>query len=65
MKGFGKRRTDWHRPPLSGYTWMRAYRGPQKCWLHHIGKADDAGCPCGHPSQGGEHIFFTCPRLDR
>jgi len=27
--GFGKRRSEWHRHALSGYTWMRTNKGPQ------------------------------------
>jgi len=64
-QGFGKRRTDWRRHALSSYTWMRTNRGTQKSWLNHIGKAADASCPCGHPSQDGNHIDFDCTRLDR
>jgi len=60
--GFGVRRPDWHRHALSAYTWYRTERGPQKAWLHQIRKTDDPSCPCGHPSQTGEHIVFQCPR---
>jgi len=60
--GFGSRRTDWHRHALSTYTWFRTERGPQKAWLHKIGKAENPSCPCGHPVQTGEHITFHCPR---
>jgi len=63
--GFGRRRADWHRHALSVYTWMRTNRGPQKGWLHHIGKAADTMCTCGHPSQDGNHIVFGCPRLSK
>ena len=36
-------------------------------WHRHAlsDKSEDASCPCGHPSQDGDHIVFTCPRLDR
>ena len=27
VEGFGKRRIDWHRHALSGYTWMRTDKG--------------------------------------
>ena len=47
----------------SGYTWVRTNRGPQKGWLHHIGRAEDPGSPCGHPLQDGAHVTFDCPRL--
>ena len=60
--GFGKRRTDWHRHALTAYTWFRTERGPQKAWLHHIRKIDEPSCPCGHPSQTGEHVTFHCPQ---
>jgi len=39
---------------------MRTNRGPQKSWLFRIGKATDLACPCGHPSQDGDHITFDC-----
>jgi len=61
--GFGKRKTDMHRHALSGYTWIKTNRSPQKSWLHHIGKAEDPTCPCGHTPQDGAHILFDCPRL--
>jgi len=38
-------------------------RGPLKFWLHHIGKAEDPSCGCGHPTQDGDHIAFHCPLL--
>jgi len=57
--------TDWHRHALSGYTWMRTNRGPPKSWLHYLGKAEDTGCPCGHPSQEGDHIVFSCTKFYR
>ena len=60
--GFGIRRSDWHRHSLSTYTWYRTEKGPQRAWLHRIGKADGPSCPCGHPEQTGEHITFHCPR---
>jgi len=62
-RGFGIRKTDGHRHALSGYTWMRTNRGPQKSWLTHIGKGDEQGCECGHPIQDGDHITFECPRF--
>ena len=64
LPGFGTRRTDWHRHALSAYTWYRTGKGPQKSWLAHIRKIDDPICPCGHPSQTGEHIVFHCPLHD-
>jgi len=62
---FGKRRTDWHRHAVSAYTWLRTNKGPQKPWLHYIGKSDDPSCPCGHPRQDGDHITFHCRRFEK
>ena len=61
--GFGKRRTEWGKHALAAYTWTRTDRGPQKAWLHHIGKAGNPSCACGHPSQDGDHLVFHCPSL--
>ena len=61
--GYGKHRTEWGKHALAAYTWARTNRGPQKAWLHHIGKAIDPSCVCGHPSQDGNHLVFHCPRL--
>ena len=40
-------------------------QGPQKHWLHHVGKAADPYdpyCPCDlQIPQTGLHITFTCP----
>ena len=41
---------------------MRTEKGPQKSWLHKIGKSDSATCQCGHPNQTGLHITFHCPK---
>ena len=59
--GHGKRRTEWGKHALAAYTWSRTNRGPQKAWLHHIGKVADPACPCGHPVQDGDHLVFHCP----
>jgi len=61
--GFGKRRTDWGKHALAAYTWTRTEKGPQRSWLHRIGKANDPACHCGHPTQDGTHLVFHCPRL--
>jgi len=42
---------------------MMTIRGPRKSWLHHIGKAEEPNCSCGHTHQDGEHITFNCPRF--
>jgi len=64
-KGFGQRRSDWHRMVASAYTWLRTDKGPQKSWLHRIGKSADTICPCGHPREDDHHITFVCPRFKK
>ena len=32
-----------------------------RSWIHHIGKADEKGYPCGHPLQDSSHLTFSCP----
>lgn len=59
--GFGVRRCEWNRHALSAYTWLRTDRGPQRYWLHKIGKADTSSCPCGFHTENGHHIVFECP----
>ena len=61
--GYGRHRTTWGKHALAAYTWTRTNRGPQREWLHHIGKGEDPSCPCGHPSQDGDHLVFHCPLL--
>ena len=62
--GYGNHRTEWGKHALASYTWTRTDRGPQKSWLHHVGKAEDPECSCGHPLQNGEHLVFECPDLE-
>ena len=45
------------------YTWTRTNKGPQKSWLHHIGKTEDPSCACGHPTQDGDILVFHCPLM--
>jgi len=61
--GFGQRRTSWDRHALSAFTSLRTDKGPKKKWLHHIGKADNPACTCGHSPEDGWHITFECPRF--
>ena len=49
------------RGALSAYTWLHTKPGPQKSWLHRLGKSADLACPCSHPTQSGKHITFECP----
>ena len=48
---------------MAAYAWARTNRGPLGQWLHHVGKADNHACRCGHPLQDGDHVTFHCPRL--
>jgi len=57
----GQRRVNWDHQAPSAYTWLRRDEGPQKKWLHHIGKADNYACACGHSPQDGRHIMFEYP----
>ena len=50
----------WKRRALAAYTWFRTGRGPQRQWLHKIGKAEGPSCPCGATIQSGEHIVWHC-----
>ena len=53
---------NWNRKALSAYTWMRTEKGPQRQWLHRIGKADSPYCSCdASVIQSGAHITFACP----
>lgn len=52
------RRVEWSRQALSAYSWMRCDRGPQKSWLHHVGKSDTTECGCGHPLENAHHIVW-------
>ena len=58
---FSIRRTEWGKHALAAYTWTRTNRGPQRAWLHHIGKTNDPSCTSGHVTQDGNHLVFHCP----
>ena len=61
VKSFGLGgRVKWKRWALATYTWFRAGKGPQRQWLHKIGKAEDPSCTCGAAVQSGEHIVWVC-----
>lgn len=63
--GYGRgTRTQWQRKALTAYTWFRANRGPQRQWLHKLGKADTGLCDCGQVPIG-DHIVWDCPRFRR
>ena len=62
---FGSSHSNYGKQALTAYTWMRTNKGPQRDWLHRIGKAESPACQCGHHKQDGHHITFTCPRAER
>ena len=65
VAGFGRgKAVGWKRRALAAYTWMRTGKGPQREWLHKIGKATDTSCPCGERIQSGEHIVWHCELHD-
>ena len=61
---FGVARSNYNYKALSAYTFARTERGPQKSWLHKIGKAPGTTCHCGHAVQTGHHLTFHCPTWD-
>ena len=56
-----KEMTQEYLPSLCRYPSSRCNKGPMKSWLHHLGKAPDPACPCGHTPQDGSHLTFSCP----
>ena len=61
VAGYGKgSKVQWGRRALAAYTWFRTGKGPQRQWLHKIGKAEDPSCLCGAAVQSGEHIVWHC-----
>ena len=57
---------QFNRKALSAYTWMRTNKGPQRQWLHHIGKVDTPFCPCDSTTiQSGDHLTFSCRLLQQ
>ena len=60
--GKGEGILGWHLRAISAYTWCVMEKGPQRKWLHRIGKADTAECDC-HQQQMGEHLVERCTLL--
>lgn len=59
-QGFGLSHSNYNQR-----AWVRTDRGPQRSWLHKIGKADSPACPhCGHEQDTGHHITFECPKWE-
>ena len=52
-----KQINEWDREPLKGHTYIHTDRGPFKYWLHKIGRAESAMCPCGEAIQNAAHIM--------
>ena len=62
---FGITQINYSYKALAAYTWLRTDRGPQRSWLHKIGKADTPNCPrCQYHTDSGQHITFECPTWD-
>ena len=52
----------WHPRAISAYTWCVTEKGPQRKWLHRIGKEETAGCRC-QQAQPGRDVVETCTKL--
>ena len=56
----------WHRRATSAYTWCVTEKGPQRRWLHKLGKEDTPGCHCQSQLQSevsGKHTVEECEVL--
>ena len=59
----GGRTRQWRQGPVGmtsprGIHLVQDRKGPQRQWLHKIGKAEDPSCLCGAAVQSGEHIIW-------
>ena len=67
--GCGEGILGWHRRAISAYTWCvtdkgpLTDKGPQRKWLHKIGKEDTPDCRCNQSQQTGEHLVAGCSFL--
>ena len=62
--GVGEGILGWHRRAISAYAWCVMEKGPQRRWLHRIGKEKTPGCHCHQQQkQSGRHIVEECPEL--
>lgn len=59
--GYGVRRPEWNRHAMSAYTWLRTDRGPERQWLHKIGKEGQQHANAVTKHKSGRHIVFDCP----
>ena len=48
---------QWDREALKGHTYIHTDRGPFRHWLHKIGRAETAECPCGETAQNAAHVM--------
>ena len=62
-RGSGEGILGWHRRVISAYTWCVTEKGPQRRWLHKIGKAETPECLCQYPEQSGRHTVEGCEKL--
>ena len=56
----------WHRRAIKAYTWCVTEKGPQRKWLHKIGKVDTPECHCHQEKveeQSGRHTVEGCRLL--
>ncbi|KAF8416439.1 hypothetical protein EV426DRAFT_721797 [Tirmania nivea] len=60
--GRPSKQTKWNREALRGLTYMVTDRGPQRWWLHKVGRADDSSFGlCGEGvAQNAAHLL-SCP----
>ena len=72
--GSGEGILGWNRRAISAYTWCVTEKGPQRRWLHKIGKAGTPACDCrdavkeeeeeeAQEEQSGEHLVEGCRLL--
>ena len=61
--GGGKRILGWHSRAISAYTWCVTKEGPQRRWLHRIGREEAPECHCGDSAQSGRHVVEGCGKL--
>ena len=50
----------WDRDELRGLTYLHTDRGPQRAWLHKIGRAEDPRCTCGEVQNAAHLLVAGC-----
>ena len=60
IHGKAPKHLRWTRQALKGLTYITTDRGPQRWWMHKIGRAESPACPCGGwTAQNAAHLM-TC-----